>query len=37
MIIDNEKKFIGGWHPEYKDYSKMGGEFLQDVTVDWER
>jgi hypothetical protein len=24
VMIDNEEKFIGGWHPEYKDYSKLG-------------
>ncbi len=34
LIITNENKFIGGYHPQYKDYSKMGPEFLQDVESD---
>lgn len=37
MLIDNEDKFIGGWHPEYKDYSKRGGEFMQDIVSDASR
>ena len=37
IIIDNEEKFIGGWHPEYKDYSKIGPEFMQDIVSDLER
>ena len=36
-MIDNEEKFIGGWHPEYKDYSKIGGEFMQDIVSDASR
>lgn len=34
LIITNEEKFIGGYHPQYKDYSKMGPEYLQDVESD---
>ena len=34
LIITNEDKFIGGYHPQYKDYSKMGQEFLMDVESD---
>lgn len=34
LIITNEDKFIGGYHPQYKDYSKRGNEFLQDVESD---
>ena len=37
VMLDNEDKFIGGWHPEYKDYSKMGSEFMQDVVVEESR
>ena len=37
VMIDNEDKFIGGWHPEYKDYSKIGGEFMQDIVSDASR
>ena len=37
VMIDNEEKFIGGWHPEYKDYSKIGGEFMQDIVSDASR
>ena len=36
-IIDNEEKFIGGWHPEYKDYSKRGSQFIQDIEQDISR
>lgn len=31
VIIDNEKKFMGGYHPQYKDYGQMGDEFMQSV------
>lgn len=34
LIITNEDKFIGGYHPQYKDYSKIGKEFLQEVDSD---
>ncbi len=37
IMVDNDCKFIGGWHPEYKDYSKIGGEFMQDIVSDAER
>lgn len=37
MLVDNGDKFIGGWHPEYKDYSKIGGEFMQDIVSDVSR
>lgn len=37
VIIDNEEKFIGGYHPQYKDYTKMGPEFLMDVEVEVDR
>ena len=37
MLVDNDDKFIGGWHPEYKDYSKMGDEFMQDIVSDVSR
>ena len=32
IIIDNEEKFIGGWHPEYKDYGEMGDEYMQTIS-----
>lgn len=34
MIITNEEKFIGGYHPQYKDYSKRGEEYMMDVESD---
>ena len=34
MQVDNDEKFLGGWHPEYKDYGKRGPEFLQEVFED---
>lgn len=34
VIVDNEEKFIGGFHPQYKDYSEKGEEFLMDVESD---
>ena len=34
FIITNDKKFIGGYHPQYKDYSKRGEEYLMDVESD---
>ena len=34
IIIDNEEKFIGGFHPQYKDYNERGQEFLMDVESD---
>ena len=37
VMVDNNDKFIGGWHPEYKDYSKIGGEFMQDIVSDESR
>ena len=37
IIVDNEERFIGGWHPEYKDYSKIGSEFMQDIVSDASR
>lgn len=37
VMLDNDEKFIGGWHPEYKDYGKIGEEFMQDVAVEEER
>jgi len=37
MLVDNDDKFIGGWHPEYKDYSKIGDEFIQDIVSDVSR
>ena len=37
VIVDNEEKFIGGWHPEYKDYSKIGSEFMQNIVSDASR
>lgn len=30
--VDNWNKFIGGSHPYYKDYSKRGGEYIQEKT-----
>ena len=32
VIIDNEEKFIGGFHPQYKDYTKRGQEFMQEIA-----
>ena len=37
VMIDNDSKFIGGWHPEYKDYSKLGNEFMQDIVSEESR
>lgn len=37
MMIDNEEKFIGGYHPQYKDFSKIGSEFMQELDADYER
>lgn len=37
VMVDNDEKFIGGWHPEYKDYSKMGSEFMQDIVSEESR
>lgn len=37
IMVDNEDKFIGGWHPEYKDYSRIGTEFMQDIVSDASR
>ena len=37
VIIDNQEKFIGGWHPEYKDYSKIGSQFMQEIVSDESR
>ena len=37
LIVDNGERFIGGWHPEYKDYSKIGTEFMQDIISDASR
>lgn len=37
VIIDNEQKFLGGWHPEYKDYSKRGPEFIQEKIKDEQK
>ena len=31
VIVENQEKFIGGFHPQYKDYGKMGPEYIQDV------
>ena len=31
LIITNEEKFIGGYHPQYKDYSRRGEEYLMDI------
>lgn len=35
--VDNWNKFIGGFHPQYKDYSKRGGEFIQEKESQTER
>lgn len=35
VMIDNEKKFLGGYHPQYKDYGASGGEFIQEVESDY--
>lgn len=32
VIIDNEEKFIGGFHPQYKDYTRRGQEFMQEIA-----
>lgn len=37
MMVDNEQKFIGGWHPEYKNYASRGSEFLQKIQDDASR
>lgn len=34
VLIDNDEKFIGGYHPQYKDYSKRGEEYMMDVESD---
>ena len=34
FIIDNEDKFIGGYHPQYKNYAKIGPEYIQEVESD---
>lgn len=31
IIVDNDKKFIGGYHPQYKDYGQRGEQFMQEV------
>ena len=33
ICVENEGKFLGGCAPEYKDLSKRGNEFLQEVGV----
>jgi hypothetical protein len=36
--VDNWHKFIGGSHPMYKDYSKRGGEHMQEkVEIEYDR
>ena len=35
--VDNWNKFIGGDHPQYKDYSKRGREFIQEKESQMER
>lgn len=37
VMIDNEKKFIGGYHPQYKDYGQRGQEFIMEKESDVER
>lgn len=37
VIIDNSQKFIGGHHPQYKDYSQIGSEFMQQIISDEDR
>ena len=37
VMVDNSQKFIGGYHPEYKDYSKCGSQFMQQIVSDDER
>lgn len=37
VMVDNEKKFIGGYHPQYKDYSQRGEEFMIEVESDRDR
>ena len=35
--VDNWNKFIGGYHPEFKDYSLIGPEFIQQKDSDLSR
>lgn len=37
MMVDNEEKFIGGYHPQYKDFGAMGSEFMQELDAGYER
>lgn len=34
LIVTNAAKFIGGYHPQYKDYGRIGPEFIQEVESD---
>ena len=37
VMIDNEEKFIGGYHPQYKDFGAHGGEFMQELDAGYAR